>query len=213
MREGLRGAGRRKPAWGDRHPRAGAPGTLTRECRSCATPRRGEARRRGAHLIQRAARARAILIAGAIAVAVLALASPATARTAAPAYRNLLRDQNLLHGSFGDVTVTPGHWCAIGFSTVTGNIDVTGATSFFLYASAVGGNVTITGTTSHPNAAIGPGFGRGRAICADAIYGNLTIYGGSPASPVEHRRHRLPAVRQHLELPVPDLRGQHRPVR
>ena len=71
------------------------------------------------------------------------------------------------------MTVTPGHWCAIGFSTVTGNIDVTGATSFFLYASAVGGNVTITGTTSHPNAAIGPGFGPANAICADGIYGNL----------------------------------------
>jgi hypothetical protein len=136
------------------------------------------------HLTRRAARARAILIAGAIAVAVLALASPATARAAAPASPvTTCANQNLLHGSFGDVTVTPGHWCAIGFSTVTGNIDVTGATAFFLYASAVGGNVTITGTTSHPNAAIGPGFGPASAICADAIYGNLTISGSSPAAP------------------------------
>ena len=88
-----------------------------------------------------------------------------------------------MHGSFDNVTVTPGHWCAIGFSTIRGNIDVTGATSFFLYASAVGGNVTITGTTSHPNAAIGPGTGTASAICADGIYGNLTISGSSPAAP------------------------------
>ena len=137
------------------------------------------------HLTRRVARARAILIAGAIAVAAfLALASAATARAAAPASPvTTCANQNLLHGSFGDVTVTPGHWCAIGFSTVRGNIDVTGATSFFLYASAVGGNVTITGTTSHPNAAIGPGTGPANAICADGIYGNLTISGSSPAAP------------------------------
>ena len=130
MREGLRGTGRRKPALADRP----LQGRRYRYLHPRVPQLRGAAARGGltirSHLTQRVARARAILIAGAIAVAVLALASPATARAAASASPvTTCADQNLLHGSYGDVTVTPGHWCAIGFSTVTGNIYVTGATS------------------------------------------------------------------------------------
>ena len=134
--------------------------------------------------IQRFARARVVLIAGAIGTALVTSVSPATARPLAPAAPpTTCANRQLLHGSYGDVTVTPGHWCAIGFSTVSGNVDVTGASSFFMYASRVNGNVTITGTTSHPNAAIAPGFGPASAICADAIYGNLTITGSGPNAP------------------------------
>ncbi len=134
---------------------------------------------------QRLAPARAMLIAGAIGIAaILALSAPrSSAGGRAVAAETTCANQLLTGGSYDDVSVTPGHWCAIGFSTVDGSIDVTGATSFFLFATKVAGNVTITGTTSHPNAAIGPGTGPASAICADAIYGNLTITNSGPNAP------------------------------
>ena len=184
MRERLREAERRIAALG------GRPVQGRRDRPHARVPELGDAVARGgparrSHLTQRLARARAILIAWAIGMAAfLALASPAPARaTAAPAPPpTTCVNQVLLHGSYGDVTVTPGHWCAIGFSTVRGNIDVTGARFFFLFASGVAGNVTITGTTSNPDAAIGH-FGPASAICSSAIHGNLTISDSGPEAP------------------------------
>ena len=125
--------------------------------------------------------ARAILIAGVIAGAgVLPLASPAPARASA---RATCANQLLIGGSYDDVTVTPGDWCAIGYATVRGSINVTGATTFFLFASRVAGNVTISGTASYPNAAVAPGAGTASSICSSAIYGNLTITDSSKKAP------------------------------
>ncbi len=158
------------------------------------------------------ARARAILIAGALGMAaILASASPAmahlTARASAMAHfrarasamahstarastETTCSNQLLVGGSYGDVTVTPGHWCIVGFSTVHGNIDVTNASAFYLFTSSVAGNVTITGTTSNGNAAIAPGvaaifpaLGPANSICTSAINGSLTITGSSPTAP------------------------------
>ena len=138
------------------------------------------------------ARARAILIAAAIGTAaLLAWAGPATAHApSAASAQTTCADQLLSGGTYGDVTVTPGHWCLVGFSTVRGNVDVTRASAFYLFASSVAGNVTIAGTTSNGNAAIAPGLaaifpalGPADSICTSAINGNLTITDSSAAAP------------------------------
>ena len=134
---------------------------------------------------QRLCPARVIFLAGAIVTAAL-LASvdppPADATAARPA-KTTCANELLTDRTYDDVTVAPGHWCAIGFSTVRGTINVTRATTFFLFASKVMGDVTVTGTTSHPNAAIAPGLGPASAICASALYGNLTITDSSSTAP------------------------------
>jgi hypothetical protein len=119
----------------------------------------------------------------------LALTSPALARSAGPGGATSCSDQTLI-GRFGAVTVAPGHWCVVGFSTVHGSIDVTRASAFYLFASSVSGDVTITGTTSSANAAIlpglaaiFPGIGPADSICTTSITGNLTITASGPAAP------------------------------
>ena len=104
MREGLRGpdGGYLLGETATSGPRSRHPYPRVPEVRD-ATARGGLTIR--SHLTRRVARARAILIAGAIAVAVLAWASPATARAAAlTSPLTTCANQNLLHGSSGNVT-------------------------------------------------------------------------------------------------------------
>ena len=160
---------------------------------SLASPVMARSTARASAMAHLMARASAVAHSTARASMMAHLTARASARahsTAGASAGTTCADRLLAGGSYGDVTVTPGHWCMVGFSSVRGNIDVTDASAFYLFTSSVAGNVTITGTTSNANMAILPGLaaivpalGPADSICTSAIGGNLTITGSSPTAP------------------------------
>jgi len=91
-------------------------------------------------------------------------------------------NEQLFGGNYHTVTVTPGTWCLLGFSKLTGSVRATGASSFGMLASTIAGDVTITSTTSYPDATGEVFGGIADAICSSAIYGNLRITHSSPTA-------------------------------
>lgn len=131
-----------------------------------------------------------------VAIALLALivaSLPATS-VAASSPKDLNCSGLVASGTYRNVIVKPGHWCALLYTTITGNIVATRPRSFEMALTSVHGNVTVTGTTSYPDKDGMPAFGTANVICSSVIGGNVTITGSGKNAPWDLSSSNYPTV-------------------
>jgi len=122
------------------------------------------------------------LLVGAQAAALLLLGtvSPSHAQSR---HSDVTCSDQIIQGVFRNVTVSPGHWCLVQHSLVTGSVTSVRASTFGLITSTVLGSVAVTHTTLHPNKAAFFGLGTANGICSSTIRGDLTITDSGPDAP------------------------------